>query len=289
MRFKSNKINKLIIILFVLGFLISLFLLYKLPESVEQISLSISPDAIKEASPVFIRASIVTIVTMVLGLISIILSQKSTVKKEVVEKVVYINESDNKETGENGDAEKINEKKIIDSISEAIRQKKTAQSKFNTVLSTLCNKLEASQGLMYQTKKDGKMKKLELICSFAFSLPETETLSYEFGEGLAGQAAKEKKSMKIDEIPEGYMTIISGLGSGSPNHLIIKPIVIGGDVEALVEIASFKAFGEKEEDLIDNAVKLLESELKKKEVKTESKKPAKKTGKNAGKKQNDKV
>jgi len=119
-------------------------------------------------------------------------------------------------------------------------------------------KIEASQGLIYEVKKEKNNRYIELFASFAYSLPESETVKYQFGEGLAGQVAKEKKKINIDDVPEGYITIISGLGASSPNHLAILPILDKDEVVFVVEIASFNELSESDEKFIADSLKLEE-------------------------------
>jgi hypothetical protein len=138
--------------------------------------------------------------------------------------------------------------------------------KYEKVLSRLCMKIDASQGLVYSVKKEKNKRYIELYATFAYNLPESDTMKYEFGEGLAGQVAKEGKKINIKDIPKGYITIISGLGASSPNHLAILPIKENGEVVKVVEIASFNEISNADENLIAEVLKIQE----------ESPKPAKK-------------
>ena len=91
--------------------------------------------------------------------------------------------------------------------------------------------------------------------------------------------------MKVDEIPEGYLTIMSGLGSSSPKYLMIKPVTLKEEVAGVIELASFKSLSEVEEKIIEKAVKLLETDLLlDQEEKKDGKKTEKKSGSNSGKK-----
>ncbi|MDZ7607941.1 MAG: GAF domain-containing protein [Cyclobacteriaceae bacterium] len=128
-------------------------------------------------------------------------------------------------------------------------------------------KIDASQALYYVVKKEKGIRYIEMMSSFAYSLPESETIKYEFGEGLAGQAAKDGKLINISEVPKGYITIISGLGASSPNHLVILPIKQGDEVAAVVEIGSFKGITSDEIKLIQEVLKP-EEEITKVQKKT---------------------
>ena len=106
-------------------------------------------------------------------------------------------------------------------------------------------------------KTNGILKKMEdgytvitdryYFSSYAYHVPEGEKISFRFGEGLAGQVAKEGKMINIDAVPEGYIRILSGLGSASPRHLIIIPLKEADQVRGVVEIASFHSFSSQTE------------------------------------------
>lgn len=75
---------------------------------------------------------------------------------------------------------------------------------------------------------------------------ETEVEPFIEGETLAGQAAKNRSIVNLQNIPEGYLSVLSGLGKGEPSHLLIIPIVNGDETIAIIELASFVRFDEFE-------------------------------------------
>lgn len=106
------------------------------------------------------------------------------------------------------------------------------------VIQEIAKKLEAAQAAVYIKKQ----KKLEFIAGYAFHKPDNQGLSYSFGEGLAGQVAKAQQTVNINEIPEGYIQVISGLGQASPTSLLIVPLIHENNTIGVIEIASFKKF-----------------------------------------------
>jgi len=55
------------------------------------------------------------------------------------------------------------------------------------------------------------------------------------GDGLLGQAAKDKRTFQVRDVPEGYLTVTSALGSCRPRHLIVVPATVDQDVNAILE------------------------------------------------------
>jgi PAS domain-containing protein len=77
------------------------------------------------------------------------------------------------------------------------------------------------------------------MATYAYEQKKILTNKIYPNQGLIGRLYSEKKTIYLSEIPEGYITITSGLGSGAPKNLIIVPLMIGNEVYGAIEIASF--------------------------------------------------
>ena len=275
----SSKILKSILLFFILGFCASFYVLYDLPGALENNSPLISPDAIEQSWSVFLTHGAVIVLTLLLGLAYVVIASQNKGEKEIIEKIVYVEKKDEEVVykKEEEDLQKVDRDKI-DAIIGSIKSKKTDQTKYNSIISELCEKLEASQGILYLAHKNGPKRSLKMSSAFAFSIPDSEELVYEFGEGLPGQAAKEAKTKKIEEIPEEYMAIQSGLGEALPKQILLQPISKDNNVVGLVELASFKEFTSHDEIIIKGVTDFVGNEIisKEKEVDTEPKTKKKK-------------
>jgi len=56
------------------------------------------------------------------------------------------------------------------------------------------------------------------------------------GEGVTGQALREKRILYVQDIPEGYLPISSVLGQASPRHLVVTPTTADGELQGVVEL-----------------------------------------------------
>jgi hypothetical protein len=146
---------------------------------------------------------------------------------------------------------------------------KDSKQTMEKALRSVCTELDACQGALFITEESEGKRVIEFSAGYAYYLPESQRLRYEFGEGLAGQVAKEGKMINLATVPDNYITVLSGLGKSSPNHLIITPII---DAErnseyhtavlGVMEIASFKAFNAAEERLIEGVSLILAKMLR---------------------------
>ncbi len=256
-----SKLNVIITAFFVLGILFSTFNLYNLPIELEKVSGRIDLTVIQELSSVLNQTYFIVGLTLSLGLGAIILTLFLLNYNKTVEKIIYVDKTESQKKQDikrESQAVKDDLAKQVKDIRSSAEDIQDIKLKYEKVLSSLCMKMDVSQGLVYSVKKEKNNRYIELYATFAYNIPESDTVRYEFGEGLAGQVAKEGKKINIKDIPEGYITIISGLGASSPNHLAILPIKEKGEVVQVVEIASFNEISSSDEKLIAEVLNMSE-------------------------------
>ncbi len=160
--------------------------------------------------------------------------------KESTKKVDFDNESDQEESL---DVEYYL-KKILPKVNAKIDLTKFTEK----VLSNIAKEFDIVQGLFFVKEKD---KDIYTITGKYAYFGDKEPESFNIGQTLSGQVAKNKKILVLEEIPENYVTILSGLGSSSPDHVIIIPIVWEDKTHAIIELASFKEFKSNFIDLFE--------------------------------------
>ncbi len=125
-------------------------------------------------------------------------------------------------------------------------------------LHKICGDLRAAQGALYIATQKQSFNFITFFKGYAYYTPESKVLEYEFGEGLAGQAAKDGRAVLINRIPDGYMTVVSGLGSASPRSLLIVPVRNSlGESLGVIEVASFEQFNEAHQSYVQKVATLL--------------------------------
>jgi hypothetical protein len=90
---------------------------------------------------------------------------------------------------------------------------------------------------------------------------ESPPATFKLGEGLPGQVAKNRVHMKVNSIPDGYIKVQSGLGSGSPQNLMILPLLLNKETIGIIEIASFTEFDKVTEWTIKNLSKIIANSI----------------------------
>lgn len=128
--------------------------------------------------------------------------------------------------------EKINVEKIINSLNNKINNSNVKKNQFETALWALCNEFQLSQGLIYRLNNEI----LNLEATFAFIGDKNLIENIELGVGITGQAAKNKEMIYIQDVPKGYLKVVSGLGEAYPDYVLIAPIKNEINLFGMVEL-----------------------------------------------------
>ncbi|HEX2393818.1 MAG TPA: GAF domain-containing protein, partial [Bacteroidales bacterium] len=116
-------------------------------------------------------------------------------------------------------------------------------------------------GLFIHEESDTQEPVLKLISTFAYNRKKYLQQTIKIGEGLIGSCAKEKHYMNLTEIPDGYITITSGLGDTPPKNLLLVPVLHENEILGVVEIASLNKFRNHEIDFAQEVAYSLGSTL----------------------------
>ncbi|MCI5120729.1 MAG: response regulator, partial [Candidatus Electrothrix sp. AUS4] len=66
------------------------------------------------------------------------------------------------------------------------------------------------------------------------------------------QAALEKKTIFISQIPDNYIQVSSALGGSKPNHIVVFPFVYNDNVKAVLELGTFGELAELQVSFLEN-------------------------------------
>lgn len=201
------------------------------------------------------------IVLFVTGFSLFILNLLRPQKEVVIEKIVK--QEKNVETKNEVDSEE-EEKKIellsedeIAKQAEEIFPKETIDKLdvyIDKLLTNISKNVEIAQGIVFLRDENDDLFKVAGKYAYFSEEPPKD---FAEGETLSGQVAKNQQLINIDDIPEGYVQVISGLGTGYPNHLLIVPAIHKNKTIGIIEIASFKLLDKNFENLIQNVANKL--------------------------------
>lgn len=251
------------VVLFVLGIIITAYFLYNAPAAMAD-ALSVKElSQHTQINNIFRQLSILIGIEIGIGLLAIVLllTTQSQSLQASQDKAATQTLSDIYTESETKQQVALSER--ISAVEYTLQNHSATDNKLilEKILNNICNELEACQGALYITRQQNQKRQLELTASYAYYFAESKTITYEFGEGLIGQVAKEGKTINISTIPEGYITIVSGLGSSSPNHLIIVPLLFENTVAGILEIASFKKITKTDEEYLNGLAPILGKSL----------------------------
>ena len=192
------------------------------------------------------------IISAFLFSLAIILTYKKESKEIFEENQLQMQKDEfEKEEVKNENIERKQEQKIdneafINKILPKNESKLNLEKYSEKLLSNIAKELDIVQGLLFQRIKNSD--EFTIAGKYAY-FGETEPQNFKIGETLTGQVAKNQAILNLSEIPENYITILSGLGTSSPNHLIIIPVIINKETIAVIELASFKEFKKEIADM----------------------------------------
>jgi HAMP domain-containing protein/CheY-like chemotaxis protein len=125
------------------------------------------------------------------------------------------------------------------------------------VLNELTTLVNAQHGSFFMAEAAEGTVVLKLFASYAYKERKTVSNVYALGEGLVGQAAREKKRILITDVPSDYVRINSSLGEATPLNIVVVPITFEGEIKGVLELASFGRFNSVQIAFLEQLVESL--------------------------------
>src|SRR5687767_4641535 len=136
-------------------------------------------------------------------------------------------------------------------FSRMMQGQKDLESVSRLIMSELTPLVSAHHGAFYVADNEGGTPTFRLIASYAYRARKHVAARFAIGEGLVGQAALEKQPILLQNVPDDYIQITSGLGEAPPRNIIVFPVLFEGEVKAIVELASFLPFSTIHQTFLD--------------------------------------
>jgi len=109
------------------------------------------------------------------------------------------------------------------------------------LLTELAPLINAHMGVIYQTES-ADSPQLRLLSAYAGDGANPHPQLVQFGEGLIGQCAMDKRQRLVSDIPADTAPINSALLRIVPKNLVVLPVLFENQVKAVIELSSISSF-----------------------------------------------
>jgi CheY-like chemotaxis protein/signal transduction histidine kinase/CHASE3 domain sensor protein len=117
-----------------------------------------------------------------------------------------------------------------------------------SALDFLAHYLGVAVAALYVREDTGRLQR---VAAYGFSKEiEDKPQAFYSADGLVGQAALENRVLQLDELPDNYLTVTSGLGQTAPRHVLLVPVVHDGQVNGVAELAFLRALGKRDIEFV---------------------------------------
>ena len=236
---KNLTLKIIVILLFIFQSVLMVKAFFILKDFILDIS---NKTLISQQDRMFLSAAF--LVWIIVSTVFVILILKVSTKKEKIviedptkKKNIASKEKKKKDEEEKRKLIEIEKKKdvIVKILLNGLNTNLNLKDYSDKLLSNLSKQYELVQGMVFTRNDQGIFKKSG---TYAF-YQEDEAQDFKEGIGIAGQVAINKELINISNLPEKYLTVLSGLGSSSPTNLIIFPVLFENKVIGIVELATF--------------------------------------------------
>ncbi len=129
------------------------------------------------------------------------------------------------------------------------------------IIKNLVYYLDANQGGLFLLNNEDNNIYLDLISAFAYDRKKFFEKRIEYGDGVVGSVAIEKETIYLEDIPEDYIKITSGLGGKTPRSLVVVPLKLEDNVYGVIELASFNKLEKFQIEFIEKVAQNIASSL----------------------------
>jgi len=141
-------------------------------------------------------------------------------------------------------------------ISRIVQGQRDLQAVCQLIMSELTPTVSAQHGAFFLMNDSGEPQ-LQLVASYGYRPHEQDGTVFKIGESLVGQAAFERGTILVTDVPDGYVRVRSGLGAATPTTLVILPILYEDDVLGVIELAALRPFTDVNLTFLNQAIETI--------------------------------
>ena len=127
----------------------------------------------------------------------------------------------------------------------------------SNVLIELASTLDAKVGAFFVMGGGEGGPTLSLVASYAYTARKSLSTRFGLGEGLVGQAALEQKQILLQNAPEDYVRVVSGLGDTTPRNLCVTPFLSDAQVRGVVELGTMASLTPLELSYLEQSMRIV--------------------------------
>lgn len=139
-------------------------------------------------------------------------------------------------------------------LNDHVREEQDMESLGQNIISFLANYVNAQIGAIYFKKNKNSFIR---IGGYAYNKNKALSEEITMGEGLIGQAAYEKQSILMTDIPGDYIKVESGVGEGVPVNILIAPCIYNQEVNCVIELGTLGRFTDIQIEFIEQVSSII--------------------------------
>lgn len=143
----------------------------------------------------------------------------------------------------------------LNQLNALVRGDRKLNDMADSTLAFMIHYLGAAVGVFYSA--GGSDGTLQVLSTYALLGESQLHRRIAPGEGLAGEAAASRTTIRLYPVPPDYLPIGSALGETAPLEIIVLPVIYNDDLAAVIELGSFEHFSADHEEFLQQAAEVI--------------------------------
>lgn len=164
-------------------------------------------------------------------------------------------------------------------FSEILRNsnRQSSQEFYDNIINNLVRYLDVAQGGIFSIQEaTAKLPAFMVLkSSYAYERKKSLEKQLTYEDGLIGQVWRERDLVYINDIPEDYAEITSGIGHAKPKSVLVVPLISNDYLNGIIELASFREFQPYQIEFVKRLSESISSTIARLQVDEESRKTSK--------------
>ena len=131
-------------------------------------------------------------------------------------------------------------------LSERMQGDQRLETLGDKVLDFVAVYLDAQVASLYVADAGGRFRR---VAGYAIAPGKEGAIAA--GQGLLGQAARDRRTLHVRDVPADYLAVNSSLGRANARELLVAPATIDGAVQAVIELGFLRRLGNDELALME--------------------------------------